>query len=212
MTVERDSARLENLLQETCVHAVLDLLIGPYNCAQDLGRPAWDFALSAADLNETGITENQLQELIAAGLVERQTSSARSRRGSFQRSRAAKGSREPDGWFVLTSAGAEWVRQHAAGPSDEGSARKPLWLGRVFSYGGQVLKVFKRHAPLQERILDEFQQADWAASIPSPLGGSVKRLRDALNHLNNGQQPQRIRFDTTRDGLGVRWSVAVEGE
>jgi hypothetical protein len=221
MSRDRIPLRLSDVLGQPCVLAALALLEGPYRCARLLKRCPWDFAVSSAELNKTGATDGQLKVLVAGGYLRRRNDpSRRSRRGE-ERGRPPKAVPRTTPLFVLTPVGADLAREKTAAESPDGAGGgtsanrcdpRPSWEGRVFCFGGQVLKTFRRHAPEQERILDEFQNAGWPPRLANPLvreghAHCAKQLRDVLRLLNRGQEPWSIYFETDADGKGVRWSI-----
>jgi len=217
---------LSVVLEDIRVQATLALLDGPYRCARLLGKSLWDFSRTIDELHKTGVSDDQLDFLVAADLLERKVELSRPARNGTSRSHATKARQVPMVWFVLTKQGAEVASNSAAVEAtsetgnrskEEGTDLLPSWDGRVFSYDGAVLKMFRRHAPAQERILDAFQQAGWPEWLADPLERrgeehSVKHLRDEVRLLNRTQKPWRVRFDTDPQWLGVRWTVVATPE
>ena len=241
MSSDRETLSLADVLQEACVRATLTLLEGAYHCALTVGRPPWDFALAATELHKTGVTDGHLELLRAAHVLERRTQLLPSVSNGHTPCTLAPAVVIQDAapWFVLSPAGARMAAQARQGGSkvgphwdasrcermapaappeaaadelDKEDDSGPSYEGRVFRCGGQVLKVFTRHAPEQERVLEEEQRAGWPPWLPNPLVRDghrhcARQLRDTLRLLNRAQDPWRIHFDIDPQGQGVRWSL-----
>jgi hypothetical protein len=75
---------------------------------------------------------------------------------------------------------------------------------------GELIKRVRHDSELQRRILDEFERAGWPRWIPNPLIAQAglkrkKALRDAIERLNESQDPPRVRFHV-HDG-GACWEI-----
>jgi len=216
MTGKRATARLERVLNVTSVQEALDLLASHYRMAQHLGtadlgiRPVGrttprdgHYRRTASSVGRRGPrgTANRASPADQAG---REAKAPREAcRGTSQAVRA-----DPS----RCGTGTPTVRtNHDSGNDRRQGGRQ---AGREAGVAGTRASLrragasgLQRHAPLQERVLEEFQKEGWLPSIPNPLKGGAKQLRDVLYQLNHRQRPWRIRFDTTPDGKGVCWSV-----
>jgi hypothetical protein len=66
---------------------------------------------------------------------------------------------------------------------------KQLWYGEI------VCREYRKTAPEQLQILDEFQAREWPRTVPSPWNDE-KKLRDTVLHLNdNHTERSLIRFE-----------------
>jgi hypothetical protein len=91
----------------------------------------------------------------------------------------------------------------------------PRWVAHERGGGelhlrGVLLKRVRHDSLGQRRVLEEFERRGWPAWIANPLTAGPgtnrkKALRDAVRRLNEGQEPQRVRFHV-HDG-GVRWEI-----
>ena len=57
---------LSVVLEDIRVQATLALLDGPYRCARLLGKSLWDFSRTIDELHKTGVSDDQLDFLVAA--------------------------------------------------------------------------------------------------------------------------------------------------
>jgi hypothetical protein len=78
--------------------------------------------------------------------------------------------------------------------------------------GATVVKRFRVPAPIQEKILDVFEEEGWPDSIDDPLsprpdGDEKSHLRAAIRSLNRNQHPLMIRFRGTGDGEHILWEL-----
>jgi hypothetical protein len=195
------------------VQAALTLLLGPYLSATRLGRPARAFALEQSILRQTGIRDNQLKELVAAGYVEPL------RKPTRAQALAASG---PGGGdervgFVLTPAGADVALPFAglvvhAGQEKRQDAPKPEWVADDFQvwFRGELVRQFKRTAPNPIRLLTAFQTQQWAPRIRNPMLGdedypAPDQLLDTVKNLNRTLRGKPLEFKADRSRQGVRW-------
>jgi hypothetical protein len=178
------------------VRALLRLLLGPYESAALLGRPARAFAVDLDLLSRTGLPEAALERLAAESYVEE----------------VAAG---PGRRFALTAAGAAVAREEGPGaaPGQEVPADVPHWEGgaRKLTYRRHCVKQFARQAPGQFRVLKAFEDNHWAALIENPFGSdraAGKLLNSAVKGLNRRLKNSLLRFEVEDKGKRVRW-VAV---
>ena len=93
-------------------------------------------------------------------------------------------------------------------------AAQPYWRRDLHQLyvGPRIVKVFRRPAPIQEMVLDAFEEEGWPERIDDPLprGSSADakmRLHDTINRLNRAQAHQGIIFYGDGTGQGVRWRL-----
>jgi hypothetical protein len=73
--------------------------------------------------------------------------------------------------------------------------------------GAVVIRQFRREAPEQMRVLDDFERQCWPERIADPFPAErgvdgAQRLRDAVKNLNRGlASGLRFRTDGTKHGL-----------
>jgi len=96
----------------------------------------------------------------------------------------------------------------------------PFWddEARELRYEGHIIKKFRNKAPIQIRVFQEFQRAQWPSRIdtptiregnkPIPKGRPQRRRLDTIKDLNDGIHPALLRFFSDGTGRGVRWVPA----
>jgi hypothetical protein len=89
-------------------------------------------------------------------------------------------------------------------------AMRPYWDHAAMElwWKGECIRRYRHDAASQCRVLDAFEENDWARRINDPLPrqgrGSIKvQLHDAIKRLNAGQK--RLLFRGDGSGRGVRW-------
>ncbi|HMO84732.1 MAG TPA: hypothetical protein PKC18_07420 [Lacipirellulaceae bacterium] len=97
------------------------------------------------------------------------------------------------------------LRQLGEEADDADNPPKPVWdreRGELKYRGDRVRKVSSRATNIR-RILDAFQEDRWPARVDNPLSGGAdsKKLRDALNRLNQGLHGLRFFADGTASGI-----------
>jgi hypothetical protein len=97
-------------------------------------------------------------------------------------------------------------------------AIKPCWdaARRELRLRGTVIKRFRVPAPIQERILEAFEEEGWPEHIDDPLPvcediDPPTRLHDAINRLNGRQLHRLIRFSGNGAGTGISWAFRRAG-
>jgi hypothetical protein len=179
----------------------LALLLDALDYARDTGRDASQFAVALPELLDAetrrvdllwllhkgylGITKRPSGKLTALSLTERTC-------------------------FFLTTDGERFARpaKLSNGTPDFDA------LQRKLSFRDTVVKRFQSPAPLQERILAEFQAQGWREWIANPLSAGAdgkRQLRQVVKSLNRNQHPQLIQFHSN-GGNHIRWeALADEG-
>lgn len=215
--------------------AALVRLLEAHQCARELQRSPWDFAVEIDELRRMGCSNSELRWLICKGLAAQATEvvPSDSDRRTFQRSGDLIFNERT--CFTLTEKGLPIAANQAtrraqvaasppalpaqpstAEPEDEmvptwDDDRQELRLGNV------VIKRFKVPAANQQRILAAFEEEQWPVRIDDPLPPTPdqlpkRRLHDTINSLNRNQLRPLIRFLGDGRGEGVRWRlVTCEG-
>jgi hypothetical protein len=202
---------------------VLYLLEGHSNAVRDRCDP-WQFAVNLHDLQLRGLSAPALHALLRAGLVlhgiERLDPDAadRSIQPVLHRHLSSVSC------FILSEEGvhracALLAQRDAAVTADQlgpsAAALLPSFArnadgSRTLSCLGQVVRVFRRFAPVEEKILETFEARHWPLWIADPLprldrGNPKIRLKQAITRLNDKQDPLLLRFHGDGNGQGVRW-------
>jgi hypothetical protein len=209
----------------------LDLLIEVHEFGSALGASAWDFALDVRALCRAGLTISDLRWMLCRRLVEHSLETTRP--GCDRRSFRPAGAIafRTSSCFVLTAAGADFVRQGAVDCTEASPRASALPLPRVAVAGpaiptwdqaqlelrfiGKVVKRYLAPAPNQQKILAAFDEEGWPVHIHDPLppqGGQdpKRRLHDTINSLNRHQIQPLLRFLGDGKGEGVRWQPLGE--
>jgi hypothetical protein len=139
--------------------------------AEDAEKHPWQFAVDLQSLLKSDCTENGVRWLISKGYLEHaiETTKAKARQRTF--SRAKNLHLQPTSCYLLTAQGVAVARQLREGllVSANGAdkiAGKPYWSAetRELRLNGVLLKIFKRPAANQERILTAFEEEDLASA------------------------------------------------
>jgi len=107
-------------------------------------------------------------------------------------------------------------RQQRGKRSNAHGARRrlPRWIAgvRELWYGNRLVKRFRVPARNQERILESFEQEQWARRIDDPLPWTAsqqqakRRLRSEIQRLNGAHAtPHLLRFRGDGTGRGIIW-------
>ncbi len=98
----------------------------------------------------------------------------------------------------------------AAHPEEHkgGTSAKPAFdpVSRQLSYRGEILRLFKRPAENQERIVKAFHEDRWPTRIDDPL--QKGKLNQTIRDLNRSLKQPSIRFRADGRGEGVIWERA----
>jgi hypothetical protein len=207
-----------------CVRAGLAIMLEAFDCAGELKRDVWDFAVGIHDLRGAGLTSSSLRWLLCKGYAEHALETSRPH--------AAQRTFRPAGnlmfcdrsCFVLTPAGAAVAAGaqspapafersgHSPTPPAAAPAAGPRWDAehRELRWGGKLVKRFRLPALNQELILAVFEEEGWPAHIDDPLPVNInydpkQRLEDTIKRLNKHQVNRLIRFRGDGSGCGVRW-------
>jgi hypothetical protein len=112
------------------------------------------------------------------------------------------------------------VRQTLASARFPDYAETPEWLAGTghLDFGGQTVKRFRRLAPNQRRILDEFQALGWPAQVRNPFLSdrlpieiAIETFRNATEALNDDHlTPQLLRFGTRDNYTNAYWTLVYQ--
>ncbi len=191
--------------------------------AERTGVDAWEFALEMRELQELGLSDNDLRYLVRLKLVKHASESddhTLSVRKFDPDSDLHFTSRS---CFVLTPMGKEAASILSRTPKVTEIRLKtgkttelPTWDARhrTLIYQQSVVKQFKIPAANQEAILTVFQEEGWPPRIDDPLAplpelDAKRRLADAIKFLNRNQITPVIRFHGDGTGQGVLWQRLV---
>ncbi len=231
-----DFDRLDPNGNQAC--AVIKVLQYAWNCAQENGRQAWEFAVEISEFTNSGISKQILRHLVCLGWVVHQ----RETTGQDQESRTFRPepfvSFSEQSCFILTPLGLSQIRnktqknimqsfnedtqqkqRESIKVRIDGTECTPIWdtVRRELRLGEIVIKRFKWPAENQTGILDAFENHGWPRKIMDPLPGDSKvcpkrRLHDAIKCLNRKQLHKLIKFRGDGTGNGVVMEITVENE
>jgi hypothetical protein len=212
---------LQNLRFALC------LLTEAQVCAQNLARPAWEFAVDILEMRRGGVTDGALRWLIAAGFVEHSAEvRTHKRRAERVFCPVPALTLSPRSCFVVTQTGLGLARRLRIAPGcsvasigpgrladdEDRSPAPPHWDSdcRELHAGGELVKRFRRPAPNQETILAVFEEEGWPTRIDDPLPArgnhcSAERLHDTIKSLNRHTVRPILHFSGDGTGRGVRW-------
>ena len=212
----------------------LERLFEAYQCAKELKRTVWDFAVEIEELQRIGCTNSEFRWLVCRGFAAHGLeipSKDRMHRAFEQHGGLAFGERT---CFTLTEAGVPIARSlasrslaarraHNGHPIPLGSDHRengtpgglvPQWDHDLaeLRLGDQLIKRFRVPALNQEKILAAFEEEQWPVRIDDPLPPRSdqlpkRRLHDTINSLNRNQKRPLIRFLGDGRGEGVRWHL-----
>jgi hypothetical protein len=211
------------------VRAALALLVEGCDYAKGFNCKPADFPVEVAELQEAGLTGNDLRGLLYAGILQ-QVTCPPGRSATGGKGPGVPGAVIPQtACFILTVKGLALSRQVlattpsfavvAALPDSSTNGRaaaplRPTWdTERHELYLGPTLvKQFKVPAINQLRILDAFEEECWPPRVDDPLPGiagtdAKRRLHDTIYSLNGKQAAALIRFLGDGTGMGIRWEL-----
>jgi len=213
----------------------LETLLEAYDCAKDVRRNVWDFAVEIHTLRGAGLTRNDLRWLVCKGYVEHRVELRR----PDEIERAFRDACElkfcKRSCVVLTSKGADFAHEydivstgeagpgHPPGQSQDGDGHPnghvPEWnpVTRELHLGGILIKRFKQPSQNQERVLTAFQEEGWPQRIDDPLlqTGDLdpkERLRNTIKALNRNQKQHLLKIKGDGTGEGVMWEAHGDGK
>lgn len=194
----------------------------------------WEFAVGVRELMRLGLSANDLRFLVRLKYIDHATE-VMTAGGTGRQFRAADDLRiTRQSCFVLTQLGLDASLGQAAVWEEGGdecpmtirfcsdvlkgdACSAPRWdsARRTLSWGGMVVKEFKRRAINQEVVLSAFQEDGWPARIDDPLAPQPsmdrkRRLNHTIKCLNHRRIRALIRFRGDGTGQGVVWESAPQ--
>ncbi len=196
------------------VRALLLLLLGSHLHADTQGGQGADCIFSLSLVLWTGVTEQQLRQLISEGLLQHRVETSNRPRHTIA------GSPPPAGWderscFCLTASGVALALQLLRGAvlaDPRQDPTRPVWVARdrdLWFCGRRVLH-FGRRAPNPMRLLDRLEELAWPPRIDNPFETDVDctapdRLVDVVKSLHRAQAKRLLTFKADADRTGLRW-------
>jgi hypothetical protein len=198
----------------------LQILLDAYH--QAWPKRVWQYAVRLDELLQVGLTEADLRRLVDQQLVEYRVeiTKPRSKRRHFE---TWDNLSIPEGsCFVLTEPGAAAAaalmpggKQADSTPDACESGRPtsrahPRWDGRRLWWETEIIKEFRRIAPDQGSVLEQFQRQGWKKRLDisqtpaGERGGPLAQwIRDTVRNLNRGLK--RIKFHADGSKHGMVW-------
>jgi hypothetical protein len=189
-----------------------------WDCAEEYGRPIWEFGIETEDLWDCGLTHRDLLRLLRDQYLEDafKISPSGTERRRFKKSSSLAVSRK--NCFVLTKKGAALAHKFGAPrirtPSQARkiATTKPEWdheLGELY-FAGLLVKRLDVRARNQRALLDSFQELRWFWRTDDPMTGGhdinrKRRLHDAIKDLNHNQVHPLLRFHGDGTGQCCKW-------
>jgi hypothetical protein len=202
------------------------ILAEALDCAQELQRDIWDFAVEIHNLRSAGLTSSNLRWLLCKGYAEHAVETTRPQAAQRTFRKVGNLMLCQRSCFVLTLAGVAFAGQPGSfpralaepgqGPAPSaqlvGWPEAPRWDGErhELRWGAKLVKRFREPALNQELVLAAFEEEGWPPHIddplPSPRSCAAKeRLHDTIKRLNRHQVNRLIRFRGDGSGSGVIW-------
>lgn len=206
--------------------AALTLLLDAFKYAEQTNGDCWEFAVEIHELNEAGLTKNDLRFLVRREFVEHATEVTILGNDGRQFQSTGDLTFTERTCMVLTPAGLvaatescnTQASQKAKPPPfvrksmELNATALPTWDPdrRILSIAGTTVKHFKWPAANQETILAVFEEEGWCSRIddplpPQPEQDSKRRLSDTIKCLNRKQVRPLIHFRGDGTGEGVVW-------
>jgi hypothetical protein len=209
------------------VQSAVAILCEALDCARELQRDEWDFAVEARCLRGAGLSDSNLRWLLCKGYAEHavETTPAHAPHRTFRRTGSLAFCDRS--CFVLTAAGAALAGQppprpvggpgpgHAPAPAQPSLwSAVPRWDAGLHElrWGAQLVKRFREPAQNQELILAAFEEEGWPPHLddPLPVNDSTdprERLHDTIKRLNRHQVNRLLRFRGDGKGTGIIWEA-----
>ena len=195
-----------------------ELLLQAHQCAADVRRSVWDFAVTIHMFRLAGVTDCHMQWMCCKGYVEHAIEVIVPG-DELRQFRPTTGLRiTPESCFVLTELGRECAEQIVGSYSESPhtplspSSSLPCWDAqrRELRVGQTVVKSFQVPAKNQETILAVFQEEGWPSRIDDPLPPVAeidprRRLHSTIQCLNRNRKADLLRFHGDGSGTGIRW-------
>ena len=223
---QNGSAAKTTLYRKFC--PALALLLDAIEYAEQTNGQYWEFAVEIQQLQETGLTSNDLRFLVRKGLVEHASETTLSEQDGRSFQPTGDLTFRERSCFILTPNGVVAASQSCPSRSENGAQLTsrgnstvldtaprhcvPSWDAerRVLRFDSQVVKHFKWRAVNQEAILAAFEEEGWPVRVDDPLPpeeeqDSKRRLSDTIKCLNRKQKTHVLHFRGDGTGEGVTW-------
>jgi len=208
-----------------CIETGLGILAEALDCAQEVQRDVWDFAVEVRCLRGAGLSDSGLRWLLCKGYAKHaiETTRPRAHERTFRVTWSLVFSDRS--CFVLTGAGAMFAGQLCStpralgGPRPSASSSRPaIWAAvprwdadcHELRWGAKLVKRFREPALNQELILDAFEEEGWPRHMDDPLPNnfscdSKQRLHDTIKRLNWHQVNRLLQFRGDGGDTGIIW-------
>lgn len=192
------------------------LLAEARDCATDLGKDVWEFALEARGLRESGTTNTVLRWLLDMGYAVHAAEVAHPTEWRRTFCPITNLSIPDDACFILTPAGAEFARRLLTNdpPAIATPRVVPVWdaVRRELRVREEVVKRYRQPAEAQELVLRTFEEENWPDRIYDPLPpvhaiDAKRRLHTTIVNLNRFQKRRLIHFEGGGDGESIGWRI-----
>jgi hypothetical protein len=200
--------------------AVFVMLIEARKKTRNLQSNSEQLSLTVRELYKVGLEENDLQWLLAKGVLGLDLK----QKVSVYRTRKPRVASSP----TFDARSRVFLRDTEQLVAEQGVAHNmsnskleklrnkgneiPIWNkgDRELHWRGKLVKSFSTPAINQELLLDEFEKRGWVRRIENPLSDAInelskEQLAQAVRRLNGCQREPRIRFARDGTGHGVRW-------
>jgi hypothetical protein len=184
----------------------------------------WQFAINLRDLEHQNLSVTALQALLHLGLIRHGIegdSEAADRKIDLVEHRRLTS----ESCFILSHEGVQVAysfaprdpRANGQQPGVGASVVLPSFLknpdgSRTLAFVGQVVRVFRKYAQFQEKVLESFQAEGWPVRIADPLPHTSHvnpktRLHEVITRLNSKQDTPLLRFHGDGSGQGACWKI-----
>lgn len=176
----------------------------------------WQYAVPIEALRlYAGLTDADLQWLVANGLAEHRVETTKNGRKERTFRRVGRLNPAAAACFIASSPAlrlAEKMCRLQQEASDSTRNLKPHWDARSgeLTWGLRLVKTLPESADSQRKVLDQCEEQKWAEIIDSPFSDMPPRERSrylsrVLDHLNGGQKEARVHFSALDKGHKLRW-------
>jgi hypothetical protein len=195
--------------------------------ALDIQIDLWQFAEPLRNLAEMGVPEHALRWLVVKGYAEHAHELTTFLEADRRFRPCPNVSFGPKTCFVITEAGAEFIRDNQkSSPSASAipfptlaavAVPVPHWDKemRTLYFGDRIVKRYRVLAANQEAVLAAFEEEGWTHVIDDPLpfaaaGCLETRLRDTIRRLNSSHVNHLLHFYGDGTGTHFLWETVSE--
>ena len=137
----------------------LCLLMHAYNCATDVKRDLWDFAVDIKTLRKAGLSDSDLRWLLCKGFAAaaREVTDRSAEKRTFEQTQLLHFSNKAS--FILTGIGYDALDDRIKASQDaQDTTIRPTWDTNLhqLTYDGCIVKHFRSPSPNQEAVLMQF--------------------------------------------------------